>query len=166
VLCIGANNFGSLGAKLIMLAVAAHPKLSQLSIAFDQSIGLKGLKHIGNILPNTRLTALQVDDAITPWPRPQTKLAMEAGQALLQGVQNCPHLLIFAYDALAPMWLAPIQLFLNLNASCRPLFSSEIITSGVWPHVLARYGSLGKNNHLYFCLREQPWLIVARPREE
>jgi hypothetical protein len=165
-LCIGANNLGPLGIKLIMQAVAAHPTLSQLWIAFDPSIGLKGLKHIGKLLPNTRLNCLYMDDAVTPWPRIPTKLVTEAGQSLLRGVQNCPHMRLFAYNALAPMWMEPIQLLVDLNKTCRPmLFSSESITSALWPHVLAHYGnSQGKNNHLYFCLREQPWLMVASSR--
>jgi hypothetical protein len=163
-LYIAADNLGLLGAKLIMQAVAVHLKMQQLLLACDQSIGLKGLKHIGNELPNTRLTTLQLDTVATPWPNPQTKLAREAGQALVHGVQNCPHLLLFAHDGLAPMWLAPIQLFVDLNTTCRPMFSSESMTSALWPHVLACYGSHGKKNYLYFCLREQPWLMVAPSR--
>ncbi len=160
-LYLADDNLGSLGAKLIMRAVAVHPKMHRLLLACDQSIGLKGLKHIGNKLPNTRLTTLQLDTVATPWPDPQTKLGREAGQALVHGVQNCPHLLIFAHNGLAPMWLAPNELFIDLNTTCRPMFSSESATSALWPFVLAHYGSHGKNNQLYFCLQEQPWLMVA-----
>jgi hypothetical protein len=160
-LMIGSNNLGSLGAKLIMQAVAVHPTLTRLALAYDQSIGLKGLQHIGKELPNTRLTSLQVD-MMTPWPHPETKLARKTGQALLRGVQNCSHLRLFMYDELGPMYMEPIQLCLDLNTTCRPMFSSESATSSaLWPHVLAHYGSHGKNSHLYFCLREQPWLMVA-----
>jgi hypothetical protein len=162
---IGANNLGSRGAKLIMQAVAAHqPAMQRFSLGFDQSVGLKGLKHIGNELPNTKLEGLQLCGIVGLWPNPQTKLAREAGQALLHGVQNNPYLTRFTFMSLDTMWMTPIEVLLDLNKTCRPLFSdSEAATPAVWPLILAYFAGQGKMSHLYFCLREQPWLMLARP---
>jgi hypothetical protein len=99
LLHIGGNNLGSLGAKLIMQAAAGHPTLQRLFLPNDQSIGLKGLQHIANELPRTKLVFLQLNHVVTPWPMPQTKLAREAGQALLTAVQNSPHLVEFEFEA-------------------------------------------------------------------
>jgi hypothetical protein len=162
---IGGNNLGSLGAKLIMQAAAGHPTLQRLFLSNDESIGLKGLKHIANQLPRTKLVFLRLNNVVTPWPMPQTKLAREAGQALLTAVQNSPHLVELEFQSLIPMWMAPIQVLIDLNKTCRPLLSNTASAPpSLWPHILANFGGRGLTSYLFFCLREQPWLVVARPR--
>jgi hypothetical protein len=152
----GGNNLGPRGVQLIMQAIASNPTLQRLSFAEDETIGYAGLCHIGRQLPHTRLTALRLD-GIIPW-RLTNKGACQAGDALLKGVLNNETLTIFHCPDLHHRWLIPITFHTKLNAACRPLFRQA--SQAVWPQILAYFDRHDRRGHAYFCLKEQPWLIM------
>lgn len=159
VLNFGANGLGPLGAQLIMQALAGHPSLEGLSFCGDTSIGFAGLKRIGKELPHVKLLGLHLDGTVHSWPNPQTKLARAAGQALLDGVKNNTSMTNVTFQNLIPMWKVPITFLVDLNFKCRPLFSSSALTQSAWPHILAYFDRKKKTGYVFFCLREQPWLV-------
>jgi hypothetical protein len=158
---IGGNNLGARGAKRIMQATADHPTLQRLSLGNDETIGFTGLYQIALQLHHTRLTALRLEGIVSSWPM-HDKKARQAGQALLKGVLHNETLTFLHCPELPQLWLAPIKFHTNLNATCRPLLSHEAITAAVWPRILAYLHRHGKLGQMYFCLREQPWLIHPR----
>jgi hypothetical protein len=159
---MGSINLGPEGAKLLMQSVAVHPTLEMLMLTSDKSIGAVGLQHIGNLLGQTKLKRLCLDCVAHPPPLFNRKMMRLAGRALLQGVKANGHLIDFSFFGLDSKWMKPIQFHVDWNRTARPLLSSEDGTPpALWPHVLARFQRQNKTSHLFFALREQPWLIIC-----
>ncbi len=156
---VGGNHFGIEGAMGIMEVTKTHPTVELLAFVCDESIGLKGLCQIGKMLPQTKLNALQLDGIYFPWPTPPTKLSRQAGEALLEGVRNTPGLVRFTYHRMDSTWMMPIQYLIDLNLTCRVLLGDDILVPSVWPRILEKFRRMGKMGHVYFALREQPWLV-------
>jgi hypothetical protein len=161
-LLLGANSIDASGAQMLMQAVSVHPLLETLSLADNKVIGFSGMKLIGMELANTKLKEIELDGVILNyWPEPQTQAALVAGQALLDGVRRSSTLTKFSLPVLPEMWNDPIQCWVNLNATCRPLLRDGDIVPAIWPNILAHFHRRDKVSHVYFSLREQPWLVVA-----
>ena len=161
---MGANNLGATGAKLLMQAVAVHPKLQSLVLAFDASIGWQGLINIGKELPNTKLKQLGLDGILHAGLDPPSKLARKARAALIKGVQQSVTLTEFSFYGLDETTMEPIRCYLELNEMCRPLLRSDTVTPAMWPHILECFYRKYKISHLFFVLREQPWLMLMGPK--
>lgn len=161
-LLLGGNFLGPRGAQQIMQAVAVHPCLTKLSFRGDESIGYVGLQHIAGELGSTKLTALQLDETVpdsTPRNKKNLQLAKQAGRMLLEGVRQNTTLTLFTFQDLDPKWKNPIQCLVDINKFCRPLLGSNFISPSVWPNIIARLHRHQKHSHVFFCLREQPWLV-------
>jgi Ran GTPase-activating protein (RanGAP) involved in mRNA processing and transport len=157
-LVVGGNNLSARGVTMIMQALANHPSIRVISIKYDYSIDLAGVHKIGlALLRMTQLQQLNLDYAVEYWPRRQTKLALKAGQALLDGVKHNIHLTNFSFGGLDQKWRQPIKFHVNLNKICRPLLGSAV-SSALWPDIFAKFVGSKKISRVYFLLREQPWL--------
>jgi hypothetical protein len=164
-----------------MNAIAHHPSLQRLSLFADQSIGLDGIKRIGQEIPHLRyLQELDLDNLCKRWPchrlggnetksrsmshKTKSKLiAYEAaGRALLEGVEQNHQLKRLEFRELGMFWMTPIRFFLDLNQTCRPLVNgNENVVSAIWPLALAKLLGQHKTSQVFFSLREQPWLVPS-----
>lgn len=173
-LSIGYNSLGPVGAQTILRAVATHPTLRRLCIFADRSIGLDGMTRIAAELPTLQnLKELELNSICKRWP-PKRKTnvfaeANKAGRALLEGVQQNHQLQRLELKELHEMWMTPIEFYLDLNQTCRPLVlrsalrhRDDVVASSVWPIILAKLSRDGKTSHIFYSLQEQPWL-VPRP---
>jgi Leucine-rich repeat (LRR) protein len=161
---IGSNRLGANGAHMLMQAVSVHPSLESLSLAHDRTIGLCGLKLIGMELPHTKLKKIDLDNCAWRYHWMQSSAATSAGQALLNGVWLNTTLTTFSFEGLPPMWNDPIQFFVQLNATCRPLLRSDAVVPAVWPYILEQFQRDAKLSQMYWSLRDQPWLVTTVPR--
>jgi hypothetical protein len=161
-LLLAANGIDACGAQMLMQAVSVHTSLETLSLVDNEIISFTGMKLIGMELANTKLKEIKLDGVILEdWPQPQTQAALLAGQALLDGVRRSTTLTNFSLPELPEMWNDPIQCWVNLNATCRPLLRDGEVVAAVWPNILAHFHRHDKVNHVYFSLREQPWLVAS-----
>jgi hypothetical protein len=160
---IGCNHLGANGARMLMQAMAVHPSLASLSLAYDRTIGLPGLKLIGMELAHIKLKQIDLEScapgAFLGFLWSQSSACRSAGQALLDGVRLNETLTSFSLAELPPTWNDPIQFFMQLNATCRPLLQSDVVVPAVWPYILEHFGLNDKLSLLYWSLREQPWLL-------
>ncbi len=161
---VGGNSLGAIGAQMVMQAIAAHPTLEFLHLTSDESVGLLGIKLIGMELAHTNLKEIVLHDLIPDgWPIPQTPAALEAGQALLDGVRQNATLTDLFLWGLPLEWDELIRFYIRWNHTCRPLFRSDVTTPAVWPHVLEFFRREDEDglSEMYMILREQPWLVAS-----
>jgi hypothetical protein len=156
---IGCNHLGAKGAQMLMQAVAVHPSLQSLSLTGDKTVGFSGLKWIGMELPHTKLKSICL--ANCDWS--ESPAATSAGQALLDGVRRNRTLTSFYLPYLPRIWNDPIQFFMQVNRTCRPLLHSDVVVPAVWPYILERFQRDAKLGQVYWSLREQPWLVTTVP---
>jgi hypothetical protein len=144
-LSVGSNSLGSNGPHLLLQAIEHRPLMQKISFVGDYTIGLAGYKLIGAQLPYTTLTELNLNCSFF-----SIKPADEAGQALLHGVAQNETLTTFSFPALPRVWMDPIQFFMKLNATCRPLLRRHDVGPAVWPHILARFHCNNECSFSYF----------------
>lgn len=157
-LMVGKNFIGPTGAHMLMEAVAEHPSMVCLSLDGDRTIGLNGLKLIGQELPHLHLQTLDLRGTLpNPLPRTQTpKLKREALQAILDGVSNNVHLgkIHLPQPCFTSSESNHVDFYTFLN-DFRPLLTSDAMSSAVWSHVFAHTPP----SYIYFSLLELPWLV-------
>jgi hypothetical protein len=159
---VSSNKMGAAGAILLLEAAASHPSLDTLDLSLDVSVGIEGLLKVALEIPSTKLKRLHLDWTSLPLHEPKPEMVQQVGQALVAAVQRNWYMTEFASFELNRQWRDPIDFFLDLNQTCRPLLTRNDWSASVWPYTLAHYGRNGKMSHAYFALREQPWLVCGQ----
>jgi hypothetical protein len=163
---VSYNKMGTTGAMMLLQAAAIHPSLDSLALSLDANVRVEELLKFALEIPSTKLEKLHLDwtpSNILNESRPE--IFEQVGQALLMAVQRNFYLTDLTCFELDPKWSVPIDFFLDLNQTCRPLLScEEIMPSFAWPELLTLYDGNGKIGHIYYVLREQPWLVCAKSK--
>lgn len=172
VLRLCCNDLISTEAQLLMILLRGHPTLSVLDLSGNSQIGFEGLKLIADELPTSNLEQLYLRsfmDSVTQQSEELKKAAVQAGQALVNGVKRNFLLRTLDLDLLDNQdWkkmmqdqLDLVEFYLELNRCGRYLMRGDFyeMEVAVWAHVLARNND--NINHLHYFLKEQPWLVQS-----
>ncbi len=171
------NKIGPVGAQLLLRAVQDHPTIRILSLEGNVKIGYVGLKMIGDILTNQKLTHVDLRwchgmarwapafDISSHVAKSHEKARIRAGQALLEGMQRNSHIQDLRLDArdFSQDVLDAIEFYATLNRNFRYLLSaSHGLAPMVWCFVFAKVGQSHSQfgaSLLFFLLSEQPNLV-------
>lgn len=168
------NGLNSAGAHLLIEGIAHHPSLVKFSIANNPDIGFQGILLVAQGLPllrveeiNLRGCAKRIDTDVAS--NESKALIVKASQALIASVKENVYLLELNLEDmdLADGCREEINFYLELNNSGRNLIhKSDTIAPAVWCHIFA---NAEEDGHIYYFLREQPWLVrptgVAQKRK-
>jgi hypothetical protein len=158
-LIVPCNKMQTTDAIALLQVAAIHPSLDSLDLSLDCSDGTDGLLKVALAIPLTKLKHLSLRWTTFPKGGRTPEMLQQLGQAFLAAVQRNFYLIEFVFFDLRREWMDPIEFFVDLNRTCRPLLTSTDMSASVWPHVLAHYDRNGKISHIYFALREHPWLV-------
>lgn len=153
------NGIDSMGAQLLIQAIAYHPSLIKLSLAGNPEMGYTGLQLIAQELPRLRLEGLKLGGCVNSSTATDA-LIKKTGQALLEGVKENVYLLELDLEQadLSDDCLDEIDFYLEVNNSGRNLIhKSDTFAPTLWCHILANADE--EVGHIYYFLREQPWLV-------
>jgi hypothetical protein len=174
VLNLSGNDLCPLEAQILMQSIANHRCMRKLIINGHSKIGFEGLILIANELPNCGLEEISLRD-FHPWNvgLEEKEVAMKAGRALVDGMKRNSHLgrldirVCTGLGQMKPLiqnYLEEVEVYLSLNRSGRYLVMRTDygdVPTGLWGNVLEL--SNNKIHHMYYFLRELPWLVPSNP---
>ncbi len=153
------RNVRAAPAERLMIAVANHPAIQELSLGYSKDIGHMGLDMIGRHLPNVKLRKLELRD-IDNFDRKIKQAAYHhACQALVDGVRTKLYLHGLHFR-LPSVYREDIDFYLQLNKIGRhQLHQSEhVLEPAEMCHLLTNCGE--NVAAIYYFLREQPQFIL------
>jgi hypothetical protein len=156
------NGIDSAGVLLLLRSVTNHPSMITLGLGQSTRLDLVTAKLAAQLLPMLRLRELYVSAVqyLASDISPQSKKAYnEARDALVEGVQNNFYLCEMMFPWLGVRDNVDFYLDMNRLGRLHWMQDGQNLSPTLWCRVLDKLN--GNMSHLYYVLREHPWLISS-----
>jgi hypothetical protein len=152
--------FTTAQALLLVRAVTNHPSMAELQIFFRNDLDMNQLKLIADEIPSLRLTLLNIRCFyMEPMTTTTAIKAYDLARVTLQqGMKHNFHLCKLDIALLDED--KQIQFYLELNRFGRlQILEGQGLAPVLWCYLLDKLKS--EPSHMYYFLREQPWVISS-----